>query len=772
MTLAASSAYTPYTGDGIVDTFIGGYSAESEDHITVLLDNEPYLSFQVEGNVLVPGAWQVVLTDPPALGVEVLVMRDTPLVQATTYPRGGRYQAEQHGRDFDHIMRVAQEIRRDLELVGGIGSTLRADLANYTDDAKGHTLVAYVKNQSERDNDIPIIKPWLPWGDFERYGGDPLGIEDSRESVEWAALASNHVKLHGQVRVGDPIRGRSGVWYQGEGASTRVFNADATSAGSGLVFVMGTFGTSFCDGTAGYVELDNVTRGNDHVVASTAAEAAEFSEGELVWAWSTDGYTTGSGFHIPAFQQITEVMSVDAITGAIKFRDRVYKDGSNMRLSSAAMHGGHLPANSFVPQLVKNVTISDMTVESADDAWMRFGGMYRCVIRDLWINDSNSAFSVNGASHCKITRINASGRIRGIELAMMCHDVEVDEVDFALSPDASASVDLGVVTFAEGAHHNRVSRVRADYGDDASALYGVEFGNGSLHNEVHQMYMRSNAMVRAISAANAQTGMDFGHNVVADSVFDAETVAAALIGVPNSVAVDAFIGLTVRDSIFKAETLTTGLFGLRGESLAFIDNDFSGCPADPASTVSAGSSRILVRGNRLPGGANVMTFLERNDVQASGNTLVGRDLIEYLRLKAGSTTAIVSTSAGNAVDSYAIPGASLVAQDSFKFHMAGAFVGTDTHTLRLTYGGTVVFEFASTTAGDFVVDGTLTVLGGSVDTWKGDAVVTLGGTPANVRTEATQVTSADADMEIRAFVSNAASNIELDVARVEYCPRY
>jgi hypothetical protein len=627
---------------------------------------------------------------------------------------------------------------------------------------------------------IPTNYEFAP-GDYRRFGGDPTGVEDSAVALNKALATCLDNPIAGTCRVTTPGICRDYQHIYGLGADAAIVNDAESVGGSGQCLVLGTYDDGGAtDSAVTYYALENVTFGDPSVECSTPAHAANFTDGDTVYIWSgTEGYLTTSspGYWKPAHLQISEVIDVDAGTGIIKLRDPVFRTTTGMRISKFGASTGHA-GNDFTPQGVKYVTINNLTLNSVNDAWSRYGGLYRCLFDSLVIYGRN-VWAMNIAGHCQMTRIRGTTTIRTVEFGYGCHDNFIDDIISAMHPDAAPTQDLGVVSFGEGSRNNRVCNVTADYRDAAVNASCVKMGQGSWNNHVENLKVRATSLQHLVRVNNTEdANVDFGMNRITGGVWQVDSV--------DLDAIDIFlddetcrVGLEIVGVKLVVDTLGAKMLDVHGVDFALRDCDLKDTPA-ATNTINAGATQVRFVGNRFPAGTD-FGFLEQANLIAQGNTVTGREVIERpLRLEyATPETLITSTTSTNQLAAATVPGGILKKRDTFEYELGGLKAGVHEGFVQIVYDGDIVMAYSLTAAGNFYLRGSITVIGASVDAWRANGIH---GSVTNASPEVatsrvyhkvtSSVTTSDGVLEIRCYVANAASSIQLEVARLKHVPRY
>jgi hypothetical protein len=814
MTVSTTEVRAEYVGDGsttefpvpfrfLEDSDLAVYSNATRQTLTT--------HYTVDGADEDEGG-SITFLVAPASGVNVVVQLDMPIEQPADWINNDSFPAETLEREFDRgtliDLQLDARLGRAMQFPAGEAGTVDWDTLLDVENRKGK--YAFFFDETTGDPELyeslgdttlsrsvigghlyprtageiaagvtPTYYYYQP-GDFRRYGGDPTGVASSTAAMQAAIDSTGYVVYAGLIRLTTPIIGRDEMHMIGIG-NPLVFNDEASSGGSGQCLVLGTYDDGgFTDSNAGYDALDNVTVDDDRVTCSTAADAANYPEGTVLYCWSSVGYTTGGGYFKPTYQQINVSAGHDAGTGEVLLRHKVYRTCANMRISRPADNLGHV-GNDFTPQMVRDVTIEGTRFGSLNDAWSRYGGFINLTVRDCFQEYGNNILSMNGAAHSTFDNFRGNVDSRSWEFGYFSHDCMVLNNESHQQTDTTTAVSLGVFTFAEGAHHNTVLGCTGKYFDSTAAL-AVKFGVGSLHNKVINCDVDMGAIAFGCTVSNAEplaegvSGMDFGHNLIQGGTWKLKSVSGDLFSLTADAAANE-LGVEVRGLKVICPTIGAKLIDIGpGKNITFRDVDLRDVVADTI-TVDSTATQVRFLGNRLPTGeaavSGALTALAQAGVDSRQNTITGREQVEAMNLVYGSATAIVATASSNSLVSRAVAAAAFAAGDALFIKAGGVNTGTDAHTIDVLWDGDVIMTFTSTLADEWSIDGVINLI--TVSTWKAVTRQTVGAAIDTIRAATTSDTAAISGnglLEIRAYVGNAASSITIDYASVKYVPRY
>jgi biotin carboxyl carrier protein len=119
-----------YVADGVTATYDRPFRVTSGDHVTAYLTADGVTSI-VAGSTMVhtgisADTGDSTLPSVPAAGVEVILLREVPVLQATVYPAQAAVRPEQFEEDIDELTLISQDARErsDRSLKVHVGSTV------------------------------------------------------------------------------------------------------------------------------------------------------------------------------------------------------------------------------------------------------------------------------------------------------------------------------------------------------------------------------------------------------------------------------------------------------------------------------------------------------------------------------------------------------------------------------------------------------------------------------------------------------------------------
>ena len=182
MTVATSNYRNEYHGDCSTTTFAYTFRVLEDSHLDVYVAGvlKTLTADYTVTSADAASGGNVVLNNPPNLGELIVIERDVPLTQTTSYPAGGRFPASSHERALDKAMMAVQAVT---------GFVRRA--------------IRFAAGSSFATNGWEVDEP--RGGYYARAKSDCSGLE-------WVALESCGTYENPVTTVGDMIRGNpSGV---------------------------------------------------------------------------------------------------------------------------------------------------------------------------------------------------------------------------------------------------------------------------------------------------------------------------------------------------------------------------------------------------------------------------------------------------------------------------------------------------------------------------------------------------------------------------------
>ena len=116
MSVSNLNSYSAYAGDGVTTTFAITFVFKSNSHVKVVLKSslgvESALTSGVDFNI---SGSNVLMTVPPASGSVLLIYRESPREQSTTYLTTGPFLPADHEEGLDKLALQVQELQRQVD---------------------------------------------------------------------------------------------------------------------------------------------------------------------------------------------------------------------------------------------------------------------------------------------------------------------------------------------------------------------------------------------------------------------------------------------------------------------------------------------------------------------------------------------------------------------------------------------------------------------------------------------------------------------------------
>ena len=277
---------------------------------------------------------------------------------------------------------------------------------------------------------IPVAYP-------EWFGAVRDGVTDDSSAIK-KAIDAKYLGGGGVVEFsagdyyGKRIPLRDYVWCRGQGKATRITATD------NIFKNLGIFPNSSMD-LYSYFAVSDVSAGDSTITFTTAADAGNFSVGDLGFIRTIDGLdSTGAdatvGVVLPYHTELFKVTAVDTVAGTITVEHPFRWDITNAEVS-----GPKLSANE--DNWVQYAQVSDMYLDTGDSggAGIQSRGAYHCTYRNLWIRSLYSILG-NAYFYClweNIKGIDFTNRV--IELAIGSTNNIIRNSEFYAEPGSTLS---------------------------------------------------------------------------------------------------------------------------------------------------------------------------------------------------------------------------------------------------------------------------------------------------------------------------------------------
>lgn len=536
-----------------------------------------------------------------------------------------------------------------------------------------------------------------------------------------------------------------------------LFN-DASSANAQdfPVFRFGGY-HAFCFTSADYRDVNPITVGDITVTTTNPGDGADFAEGDLVYLWSADGYTTGAGVFISHLQQINKVAAVNG--DVITLEHAVYRSFSGVRLSKEGWSTVTTGSDNLTPWMIESAKVANGICHSATGTWARFGGALYTHISNIHVPNATAApITFNGMAYSYLENITGTSYRLGVELAQFCHHTTVMTPKVLMNEEvATTNPDLGVISFAEGAHDNTVIDPKVITAAANTNLSGVDFGEYSYNNRVVDGSIQGHTLKTCVRNRSFQSLFtDRGGNSVQGTSFIFDTVTHAItLSAAGCAVKDCEIEGTVTNSLIEASADAT--------NCEVSGNNFR--TAGTGSMTINSAVDIVGGGNRFDGD---ITYPVGAKGKLTGEAWTPRTLARaQTRGQYSSGNDITSTSPVTLITT-ATRANAFSSGDSIRGVFHGLATGT-TNQKRLiaTLGGTTLFNIAipAAYAGAYRLEWRVVWMNST------GTLRVFTNLMTNVLASTRGVMAIDTTIEqtllVQAQVDNAADAIKVELARVE-----
>ena len=599
---------------------------------------------------------------------------------------------------------------------------------------------------------------------------ESLGFAESNTAAGNAAILRAALDL-GPCTCGEgdfPLENflwKSGDDFWGAGHGTHFV------AGAGIVMKFGCLaGNSMTPGdpeSGPSYAIEPPARGDAAITLASAADAAQFTAGDVVLVWSSTGYADGYGEFKPAFQQMSGVLAIDGTT--LLLEEPVYRDtpaGAAMLAAPGARVTGREQGGDA--GISRGVKAGNFSVSSPDDCWQRFGGTYKSEIGPVWVRQSDGLAVQNGLA-CSTLRVSGTFRKNLAEFPLFAHNSQI-HVEGNWSDDPAAdNAGSSAVSFAEGAHDNDLFLGSGSSGSAAQRNAAIVFGQGASRNRVHVLgharFGSARALVNADRPANSPMEYD-GNRIAGPGTLEigacnhVVNLSAATAGERHP--------LHISGPRLKARAVSNNQVYATGSGL-FMDCEID-CPAAAVSIAASAVADVDLSRLRL---VNAPTYAIAPGAQVALPREIGQGhAIDYLKAAIDNGNPIAAT---GFVPRYSrlVKAGTFLDGDTVPFFLGGRCAGTNgskTLALRVTGGGTAVIAsvaLPASFADDFLAQGFLQMI--NVNSERLNIAVAGNGLAAQLVDHQSGSIDADATdllIEIGGYVANANDQLFIDCTAV------
>lgn len=525
---------------------------------------------------------------------------------------------------------------------------------------------------------------------LEMFGGLPNGVSPVNSALRAALDAGAVEQPKGTYLLSGTFELQSGDNLVGAGVDTLFKTA------SGVMFAFGAIDAgAFTSGNVSYSIANNPKVGEGSITMSTPADAGKYSIGEVVAIWSQEGYTDGLSTFKPLYQQLVSVKSVDVSTGLVELDDTIYKayTGAEFRVTKGSeVTNSEGVTNGFT----RDITFGNLSVETPNDSWTRFGGTYNANIFNINCVKTHGLFVNNGFARSVINGIGGSFSRRVQDLAYFSHDS-----DLVFNP-ASCSDSSGLqplVTFAEGAHDNtvKVSSISSAISPSDQGNV-VAFNIGSVNNKVTGGVIRGGNFLNAVRALNLESGVSVmdHHGNVLDNIDIHLTRCTSLVNTKALTTQDV-TGLTITDTVkIHSDVNVTDSIRIESSGVHLHGATISSGNGVRAITVSSGVSDCEITRCKFSSTPNLAGISDDADAVVANNSFGSDSLISRALTNFSSPSAISSTSDANTVITKVFPAGTLLNNDVIKFEAFLQLTGAnDVKNIAIRVNGTNYAVYSS-----------------------------------------------------------------------------
>lgn len=281
----------------------------------------------------------------------------------------------------------------------------------------------------------------------------------------------------GHYMVSTAIRPPSHINISGMGRGTVLENMNIGI--NTLLFEFGNYGpansarTPLMSSTFYQVSSGSL-QGNHDVTLVNAGDASNFEVGDIAFLYNIDPVKEGK--NISEFQQINKVAAING--GIITFENPLYKDfdGTGIRISLDKNNGITVTPGGTKCRVVEQVTISNLycigNKTGGSDRWFNCEGAYKCLLEDIWVEESHTLAMWQMAAYCTARGIVGTFRNRAAQTAYFTHDCVIEDCIGTLGNAGNIGLNLVAIEHHENSHNCVFRNIQLDLGT-ASNFYAV-----------------------------------------------------------------------------------------------------------------------------------------------------------------------------------------------------------------------------------------------------------------------------------------------------------
>ncbi len=594
------------------------------------------------------------------------------------------------------------------------------------------------------------------YGDVRRFGAvADSGTTDNKAAIDNAieSAAATHGLAYvpgsdGYYGIEQPLYMRDGVNLVGDGVRSHIRNTRTVTALNGDLRVVdfGNHTVSSLLAETSYI-LNAANEGDQSVTATTAAQAGNFSVGQVVYIASDA--LAGSA---PSVQEFNEVTSVNAVTGVIGLKYGLHASFTGGQKIYTTTSGQTDPMGG-VRRVVSRCRIANLALTAdGGDWWHAAGGCWESLFENLFI-DSRSPAVLNCFARSTMRQIVATFDDRAIEFAIGSHDSVVADFECTYKDTGKATASEPLVSLNEGAHDIRIERGRINASGhagsravrfitardclvdqvtiDAPSISGAEMVSFSSSSGYCQRNTARNLVVRGDNSR--WVNFDYGVGVT---------------GEDNAVEHCKFYGTVSVDGVQFADGVRDGVFDCYFDNRGF--------------TMAANASQSKVHRCRFGDRHPSFSKNSSGDVRdiETGSTADLRECELY-----ETNASINSTTVNNTVYTTTIPLDTLATDDMIEIELHGfANGGNGTKEIRIEAGSTDIGSISLSAAqtGAFSIRARLSVLFATTTKRATAQEESAAGSNTRRSSFSLNTNTGSMNIDLEAWVGNAADSISID----------
>ena len=521
-------------------------------------------------------------------------------------------------------------------------------------------------------------------------------------------------------RIDRPIDLKPGVYIEGTGPASLIFNDRATGTGSfgdHAVINPGNYHPAYYDALP-WATLNNVSAGDRTVTLAAGSFTAGVYPANSTIVMRGGNSFASAGFDVYEWQRLNRIESSDPATGTITLRYAIDDDvtAPEVSLADGQVNSGRIGYSDgstrqcFVAYKsgLRNLGIRSNSLWVADSATLD------CLFENLWLDTRRGLYG-NSFCHTAFRNIHAKVKECALEWSCNSHDSYID--GYFVDSDYAIPTTVAFATFGEnGANcHLRNFTFKADNWDSTNVMLRFaftqrcSFSDGVIYSQTHQ-----GVGVQFESTAN-NTPCEFNVARKIKFIGGSDGSSAVSFGSTGYVKWNA-----IEDCEWAGESTARHGY-VRGEGNAIRRTKFSN-PTARLDMTNAGAVSCEVVDCDLTAGYTLINGSEYQKHKLRGNQTAGSKNAKAALVYSFSRDSVSSTTSGNVYKSMTLPAGTTNGGDRIRVSVRGRLSSGSTTAakeLRLvddsvTYasltfavGESGTFEFDAT----IVVDASTTLVG-------------------------------------------------------------